>query len=160
MSKVDQVPPAIMTQAGRLLARRPYFRRELTDRLLGSGHDRAEVEAVVGRLERLGLVDDAGLARDWVSERVRTRPRSREALRRELETRGVEPDAVEQALDSIAPDDLVSARALAVAAVGGMKSLALEVQARRLRSRLLSRGFDADTVDVAVQAVLPPEGWD
>jgi regulatory protein len=151
---------AVMTRAGRLLARRGYFRQELADRLLRGGHDSADVEAALTRLEALGLVDDGARAREWVAERVRAKPRSREALRRELVAKGVGAGLVEQVLDSGSLDDLDSAQSLAATAIAGMSGLALEVQARRLRSRLLSRGFDEETVTEAIQAVLPPEGWD
>ncbi|HEU4487730.1 MAG TPA: regulatory protein RecX, partial [Actinomycetota bacterium] len=142
------------------LARRGYFRQELADRLLRAGHDSADVEAALSRLEALDLVDDGALAREWVAERVRAKPRSREALRRELEAKGVGPGLVEQVLDSCLADDLDSARSVAATAIAGMSGLTLEVQARRLRSRLLSRGFDEETVAEAIQAALPPEGWD
>lgn len=159
MSMVGEAS-AVMTQAGRLLARRGHFRQELADRLLRAGHDSAGVEAALTRLEALGLVDDGALAREWVTERVRAKPRSREALRRELQAKGVEAGVVEQVLDSCSADDLDSARSLAATAIAGMSGLALEVQARRLRSRLLSRGFDEETATEAIRVVLPPEGWD
>jgi regulatory protein len=150
----------VMVAAGRLLTRRGYFENELRDRLLRAGHDGAAVEAVLHRLKSLELLDDAALARCWIAERSRVKPRSREALRRELEGKGVDPEIVEQALASCAPDDLTQARALATAAVGRLAGLPLPVQARRLRGRLLSRGFETEIVAEALRAALPPEGWD
>lgn len=150
----------VMVAAGRLLTRRGYFEHELRNRLLGAGHDASAVEAVVERLRALELLDDAALARSWIEERTRTKPRSRQALRRDLEGKGVATEIVEQALASCAPDDLAQARALATAAVGRMSGLPLEVQARRLRGRLLSRGFESEIVAEAVWGALPPEGWD
>lgn len=151
---------AVMVAAGRLLARRGNFENELRSRLLGAGHDVVAVEAALERLRTLELLDDAALARSWIEERTRAKPRSRQALRRELEGKGVDTEIVEQALVSCAPDDLAQARALATAAIGRMSGLPLEVQARRLRGRLLSRGFETEIVTEAVRAVLPPEGWD
>jgi regulatory protein len=161
------VPPAggtagseVMIAAGRLLTRRGYFEHELRTRLLGAGHDGAAVEAALDRLKALELLDDAALARSWIEERSRARPRSRDALRRELEAKGVDAEIAEQALASSALEDLAQARALAAAAIGRMSGLPLEVQARRLRGRLLGRGFEPEVVTEAVRAVLPPEGWD
>ena len=150
----------VMVAAGRLLSRRGYFEHELRNRLLRAGHDADEVEAALERLRTLELLDDAALACSWIEERTRTKPRSQQALRRELEDRGVDAETVEQALASCAPDDLAQARALAAAAVGRMAGLPLEAQVRRLRGRLLSRGFETEIVTAAVRAVLPPEGWD
>ncbi|HYN22541.1 MAG TPA: regulatory protein RecX [Thermoanaerobaculia bacterium] len=150
----------VMAAAGRLLTRRGYFEHELRTRLLGAGHDAAAVDAALERLKTLELLDDARLACFWIEERTRTKPRSREALRQELEGKGVDTEVVEQALASCAPDDLAQARALASAAVGRMSGLPLEVQVRRLRGRLLTRGFETEIVTEAVRAVLPPEGWD
>ena len=150
----------VMVAAGRLLTRRGYFEHKLRGRLLGAGHDAAAVEAALERLRTLELLDDARLACFWIEERTRTKPRSREALRQELEGKGVDTEVVEQALASCAPDDLAQARALATAAVGRMSGLPLEVQVRRLRGRLLTRGFETEIVTEAVRAVLPPEGWD
>jgi len=149
-----------MVAAGRLLSRRGYFEHELRSRLLRAGHEADGVETALGRLRTLELIDDAALACTWIAERTRAKPRSREALRRELESKGVDAETVEQALASCAPDDLAQARALATAAVGRMAGLPLEVQARRLRGRLLGRGFETEIVTEAVRAVLPPEGWD
>ncbi len=149
-----------MVAAGRLLSRRGYFEHELRSRLLRAGHEADAVETALGRLRTLELLDDAALARSWIEERTRTKPRSREALRRELESKGVDAEAVEQALATCAPDDLAQARALAAAVVGRMAGLPLEAQVRRLRGRLLSRGFETEIVTAAVRAVLPPEGWD
>ena len=150
----------VMVAAGRLLTRRGYFVHELRKRLLRAGHDADEVEAALERLRTLELLDDATLACSWIEERTRTKPRSQQALRRELEDRGVDPEVVDQALMSCAPDDAAQARALATAALGRMAGLPLEVQARRLRGRLLGRGFETEIVTEAVRAVLPPEGWD
>jgi regulatory protein len=149
-----------MVAAGRLLTRRGYFEHELRNRLLNADHDEAAVEAALDRLKTLELLDDAALASDWIAERTRAKPRSREALRRELEGKGVDPEIVEQALASCAPDDLTQARALAAAAMGRLAGLPLEAQARRLRGRLLSRGFETEVVDEALRSALPPEGWD
>ncbi|CAN5436340.1 hypothetical protein BH18ACT16_BH18ACT16_05630 [soil metagenome] len=150
----------VMVAAGRLLTRRGYFEHELRNRLLRAGPDADEVEAALERLRTLELLDDAALACSWIEERTRTKPRSQQALRRELEDRGVSPEVVDQALMSCAPDDVAQARALATAAVGRMAGLPLEVQARRLRGRLLGRGFETEIVAEAVRAVLPPEEWD
>ena len=150
----------VMVAAGRLLTRRGFFEHELRGRLLCAGHDAGAVEAALERLKTLELLDDAALACSWIEERTRAKPRSRQALRRELEGKGVDAEIAEQALAACAPDDLAQARALATAAVGRMAGLPLEVQARRLRGRLSSRGFETEVVTEAVRAVLPPKGWD
>lgn len=65
------------------------------------GFSEAAIEAVIERLERAGLLDDAAFARFWVENRERFKPRSRHALRYELRQRGVADRVMDPILDGV-----------------------------------------------------------
>ena len=69
---------------------------------------------VLDRLEEVGLVDDEAFAQSWVESRQQRRHLSRSALRRELQSKGVDRDQVDAALATVdVEDELAAARALA-----------------------------------------------
>jgi len=74
-----------------LLARRPYARRELLERLIARGHVRDSADGAVARLESEGLVDDLALARQWIATRAGARGRGPERAAAELAARGIDP---------------------------------------------------------------------
>ena len=80
----------------RLLSVRARSRRELLDRLRRKGFAPHVANAVVDGLAEVGLVDDAAFARLWADERVRLRPVGALRLRRELATKGVPTDVVDE----------------------------------------------------------------
>ncbi|NWG14452.1 MAG: regulatory protein RecX [Acidobacteria bacterium] len=63
---------ALMHKATRLLARRAHSRGELHAKLAKSA-DPADLEAVLDRLEELGLLNDAEYAYNFASSRIRER---------------------------------------------------------------------------------------
>jgi regulatory protein len=58
-------------------------------------------DAVMGRLEQVGLVDDEAFARFWVENRDRFKPLSERALSYELKRKGVSDAAIEAALETV-----------------------------------------------------------
>lgn len=94
-----------LAKAYSLLARRPHAARELRRKLRERKYRTSLVDGIIAHLERLGYLDDAAFAREWVRQRSATRgPR---LLRAELRQRGVGGDAVEAALDEAAGPDAV-----------------------------------------------------
>lgn len=146
-----------------LLTRRALSAAEVGERLRRRSLSEADADAVVAKLERLGLLDDRAFAESYV--RARARERGRLALRRELHQKGVAEDVVDLAL---APHDDVdqegAARALlakhawrfAAAAQGDAR----DAQAARVRAYglLARRGFPPDAVRAAVSAMLGNDG--
>src|SRR5262245_54078799 len=66
-------------------------------------------EAISDTLQRLAegqFLDDSAFAQAWVEDRERFKPRSRQALQYELRQKGVEAEAIEEALEGIDEDDL------------------------------------------------------
>jgi regulatory protein len=101
----------------RLLARRPYSSNEITQYLRRHKYDDDMIQMIVNDLVEAKLIDDESFAAYWVEQRDTFRPRSRMALRQELNQKGVERQIVDEVLSTI--DETETARRV------------LEKQARR-----------------------------
>ena len=156
---VDSTKKA-MEAAGRLLARRAYSRTELEKHLTSAGFEPGTVEATLQRLHELGLVDDAAFAAEWIENRANRKGLGPRRLREELEKKGIAGEVIDSILDSGRDEELSRATEIAAGHLARVVDLPLVKQANRLQSLLARRGFGAEVVDLAVRAVLPPEGWD
>jgi regulatory protein len=137
---VESVARAI---ALRKLTARACTRQELDKALQAKKLPQTAIDAVLDRLEEVGLVDDASFAVDWVTSRQQRRHLSRQVLRRELQAKGVERSAIDSALDHVDLDaELRSARELVERKRAAMSGLSRDVQYRRLAGMLGRRGFD------------------
>ena len=111
-------PKSCHERALGLLAVRPRSRRELERRLLQAGFEPEEVQDVLGRLERVGLIDDAAFARQMAEYQFGSRKAGRRAVTGALLEKGIAPDVVAQVLEDPAQDeearafDLASSKAL------------------------------------------------
>ena len=138
------------TIALRKLAARARTRYELDQVLQAKNVSPSVKDAVLDRMQEVGLVDDASFAADWVASRQQRRHLSRRALRRELEAKGVGRSDIDSALNDVDLDsELTTARDLVERKRATMSGLARDVQYRRLAGILGRRGFDtAVTVQV------------
>ncbi len=144
----------------RKLATRARTRYELDQALQAKNVPSGVREAVLDRMQQIGLVDDASYAADWVSSRQQRRHLSRRALKRELEAKGVERNDIDAALHDVDLDsELTAARDLIERKRAMMAGLAHHVQYRRLAGLLGRRGFDtAVTVQVLNEVLGPVSG--
>lgn len=152
-AEVDD-PAVVLEAAARFLEARPRSIAEIRRRLATAGYRRDLVDAAIGRLVELGLVDDEEFARTWVASRDRARPRGEIALRRELQLKGIDRPIVDAVLaeradaprdePAVDVDEVAARRLLARHA----RALERETDARRRRQRayaLLARnGFSPD----------------
>jgi regulatory protein len=105
-----------------LLTTRPRTRAELRTKLLERDIEPDVADSVLGRLNEVGLVDDAAFAEQWVRSRHTYQGVARRALNAELRRKGVADE-------------------LAAAAVSAVDSEAEESRARELvRKRMRSIG--------------------
>jgi regulatory protein len=124
------------------LAARAQTRHELEQALGARKVPTAIAEQVLDRMAGVGLIDDAAFATGWVESRQQRRHLSAPALRRELQAKGVDRDAIESALASVdAEAELIAARALVERRSAGMAELTDQVRYRRLAGLLSRRGF-------------------
>jgi regulatory protein len=141
----------------RKLTARARTRHELDQALQAKDVPPSVKEAVLDRMQDVGLVDDASFAVDWVTSRQQRRHLSRRALRRELQAKGVERDDIDRALQDVDFNaELTTARDLVERKRQTMNGLTRDVQYRRLAGILSRRGFDtAVTVQVLGESLGP-----
>lgn len=127
-------------------------RRELGD-ALGRRNVPPEVAAeTLERFAELGLIDDRAFARRWVESRQTRRHRSRQALRRELDAKGVARDVVDEVLGDVTADqELAAARAYVEKTTHALRGLPDDVRRRRLADRLARRGFAGEVIRRALK---------
>jgi regulatory protein len=104
----------------RLLTVRPRTRAELEQALLRKGIDAEVAEQVLGRLNAVGLVDDAAFAEVWVRSRHTYDGLGRRALAAELRRKGV--------------DESVAAEAVAAVDYGAEEERARQLVRKKLRT--------------------------
>lgn len=83
------------------LSYRPRSTREVRQNLVKKEVPEPVIEIVIGRLERLGYLDDIAFARFWIENRDNFKPMSPRALRYELRQKGIEDNILDPLLDEI-----------------------------------------------------------
>ena len=134
----------------RFLAQRPRSEQEVRRRLQRAGTDAAVVERVLEQLRQHALVDDAAFAEYWVEQRQTFKPRGTRLLRAELRQHGIDARAAEAAAETTAasaPDDAYRAAQKRARQLNSADERAFK---SRLAQFLARRGFDWDTISVAV----------
>jgi regulatory protein len=143
------------TIALRKLTARAHTRHELDKALQVKNVPQSVKEAVLDRMQEVGLVDDTSFAADWVASRQQRRHLSRRALKRELEAKGVERSDIDSALENVDRDtELSTARELVERKHVTMSALSRDVQWRRLAGLLSRRGFDTAVITRVLSDVL------
>ena len=90
----------VQTAAYALLAGRDFSRHELTERLLRKGYGAAVVEAAVAAIVQEGFLREERFAEQFVTQRA-GRGQGPLRVRMGLRDRGVEPETIDQAFDSV-----------------------------------------------------------
>lgn len=143
----------------RLLTAAPRTRAQLAEALRKRAVPPAAADAVLDRLDGVGLIDDQAFAVAWVQSRHRGRGLSRPALAAELRQRGVAPDAVTGAVETLDCDqELRTARALVERRLATTANLPTATRVRRLAGLLARKGYPADLAGRVVRAALAAEG--
>lgn len=125
-----------------LLATRARTRSELRTQLLRRGVAETVADQVLGRLDEVGLVDDAAFAEQWVRSRHTYQGMARRALSAELRKKGVADQVAAEAVSAVDGDaeeerarELVRKR---LRSVGGAPELTV---VRRLVGMLARKGY-------------------
>lgn len=147
-----------------LLEVRARARREIETRLAQKGYDEGVITQVLEKLTRLGLLDDAQFAAQWVEAKTRvggSRPVGRRRLSSELFGKGVAKDQIAEAVEKVTnEDELALARAAAGKKVRVVPSDhdVLQAERRKLMGFLQRRGFGWETVKQVTREALPAPG--
>ena len=149
-------PSVVLEAALRFLEARQRSVAEVRRRLTTAGYRTELVDAAIGRLGDLGILDDEAFAAQWVESRDRARPRGERALQAELRQKGVAGETIARTLeerrDTASGDtdpgpgpDAIAARRLLDRHAAALSRVA-DPRARRQRAyALLARnGFGPD----------------
>jgi regulatory protein len=147
-------PKSCHERALGLLAVRPRSRRELERRLLAARFEPSEVQDVLTRLERVGLVDDEAFALQYAEHRFGARKEGSRGVAQGLRQAGIAP-ALAASVAEGAPDDdeeraadLARSRASRLRDVGPQKAFA------RLSSLLMRKGYSPEIARSAARKAL------
>lgn len=146
-----QGPPADPVAVAREIALRQLSvrarsRSELEKAMAARGVPQDVADQVLDRFTELRLVDDAGLARDWVDSAER-RLRSRRAIEKELRTKGVDAETIAESLAAADPEaEYRAALAVARKRLRALTAVEPSVCRRRLAGALVRRGFSPSLV--------------
>jgi regulatory protein len=121
------------------LGYRPRSRQEIERYLQKRDMPQVQIEAVIGRLEHAGLLDDEAFARFWVENRERFRPRGLRALRYELRSKGVNEAIIAGVLETV--DAAESAYRSAEKKARQLSNLDRQTFYRKMIAFLSRRGF-------------------
>jgi regulatory protein len=147
----DEVEKAY-ERALNFLSYRPRSEFEVRRNLRKKGLEEETIEAAVGRLLRVGLLDDAEFARYWVENRRQFNPRGGRALRHELRQRGVPEAIIEEAVTDL--DEESAARTAAQSAPHRYEHLPPRDYRRRMGAYLARRGFSYAEIKPLIDELL------
>jgi len=134
--------PRALEVATRALAKRDFSARGLRDRLAEADVGPEEADQAVAELEHAGLVDDDRFARQR-AEALAERGKGDAAIRFDLERQGVGAELAVEAVAGLEPE---RDRAERIVAKRGPSP--------RTARLLAGRGFDAESVELALQATV------
>ncbi|MGV0326097.1 regulatory protein RecX [Corynebacterium confusum] len=162
--EAEESKSKVRERALRLLDQRSRSRHELAQRLEKLEFDPAVVADVLDDLSRVGLVDDATFAREWVRQRHQARGKSARVLDQELQRKGVGAEERQVALEQIdAADERAMAWSLAQKKARGVKAVPADRHERdkalrRIVGVLARRGFrESDSLVLAKKALAERE---
>lgn len=142
----------------RQLAVRPRTRAELATALHRRGIAEDVVDQVLDRYDEVGIINDEAFARAWVTSRHHGKGLARRALAGELRRKGVDAEAVDEALDELDPQmEEETARALVARRMRIERKAAPDAAFRRLVSMLARKGYPAGLAIRVVKEALAAE---
>jgi len=142
-----------------LLSFRPRTRNELSRRLILKGYPEDVTDEVLAALAGAGLVNDEQFTKDWVADRLQSKPMGSVRIAWELRQKGVAQEVVQQALESIDSEtEYELALGLARKRLQRLGVEASDEERRRLASFLRRRGFSWDVTNRVIDELAPADG--
>ena len=136
------------TAALALLAGRDFGRRELAERLIRKGYPATLVETVVAGLAADRSLSEERFVEQYIAQHA-ARGQGPVRIRAELRERGVEPAAIESALEESSADWVQSARQARLRRFGA--GLPANLRERAKQARFLQyRGFSSEQIRAAL----------
>jgi regulatory protein len=137
--------------AYRYLAYRSRSEAELKERLLKRGFPLSHVEHALSKLREQGLVNDSEFATFWAENRTRFSPRSHAMVRSELRQKGVMPEVISEAVNTI--DESKAAYDAALGRLRRLHGIEYPEFRQRLGDFLKRRGFGYEIINQTVKKI-------
>ncbi|MES2423526.1 MAG: recombination regulator RecX [Pseudomonadota bacterium] len=136
-------PPSLKSRALRLLAAREHSRAELERRLGGPETEAAELTRVLDDLQAKGFINEQRVLESLVHRHAGRLGSLR--MRHTLQGKGLAPEAIAGAMETLAATELERAREVWRKKFGNAPAMDVAGRARQMRF-LASRGFAAEVV--------------
>ncbi|WP_330173290.1 recombination regulator RecX [Streptomyces sp. NBC_01498] len=145
----------------RLLTGTPRTRKQLADALARRDIPEEVATEVLSRFEDVGLIDDGAFADAWVESRHHGRGLARRALARELRTKGVDPELIDEAVGQLdSAQEEATARELVARKLRSTRGMERDRRVRRLAGMLARKGYAPGVALRVVREALESEGED
>ena len=140
----------------KLLAKRMYTKKEIQNKLQSKKYSLKVIQNILSLMEEYRYLNDKLFAEEWVESRIRSKPKGKIALKRELMQKGIDESTIEQVLESKLDESKLSESALELArhrVKYYSKDDALTTK-RKLMDFLLRRGFDYEIINDVISKVI------
>ena len=138
----------VMAAAYAMLARRPYSRAQVREKLERKGFAAELVDGCPNRLEDLGYLDDGQVARRWAQVMLQERHWGIFKAEQRLQQRGIKRELARQALDE-AQKDFSQIDGARQALAGRFAERKTDTSLAKVVGFLRSRGFSGEVVYAA-----------
>ena len=129
------------------LTARMRTKAETEDKLRTLGYTDDEIETTVERLEELRLIDDGTYASEFIRTRTASGNHSRKALRYQMMKHKIDLDKIEEALETIGPEqEYAAAEEIARREWRNRSSLEPPERRNKVFAKLCRGSFDMDVV--------------
>jgi regulatory protein len=147
----------VYDRAINMLAFRARSSAELARSLRRKGAAKELVNHAIGRLTEQGLIDDVAFAQSFTRAKVHGAQQSRRRVQQDLARKGVTREVSDKAIATVFEDEQVDQREIVEVAarkkLRTLKNVDPAVRRRRLYAFLARRGYDAEDIRRAMDAV-------
>lgn len=118
---------------------------EIRKNLIDKGFVEEEINEVIEDLKSRRYLDDEKFAREWVENRLASKPRGRRLLAYELKQKKVNLDKIDQALKGL-PEEIVLALQAARKVAHRYEKMEYDMYCKKVTGFLNRRGFDFEII--------------
>ena len=144
--------PFAMEKAVALLAMRSRTQQEIADALRKNAYPERTIARVMARLDEAGYINDTDFAEQWAASRT-TKGMGARRIRMELRQKGVDSEAIDEALSAIDHDDMLSGALKAARKAASGKDLADPKDRQKIFAALARRGYGYAEARQALEAL-------
>lgn len=150
------------------LSYRPRSEKEIRDNLLqklkkvDKGEEEKQsfaksIDEVIGKLEKLSLINDKDFAIWWVEQRTKFKKASPRIIKTELYKKGIDKEIIEEVLTETEIDPFLLAQEAAKKKISSYQSLEVRLFKEKMGRYLAAKGFDWEVVKRVVDTLIKEE---